>query len=195
MARRYKRGDPVVYYDNGKATPCFFGGKMGAYRVLSSTPDLESGWGIPLASVADSVFPAPNRHGCYPLELADKLEYRRDHSFQVAVYSLRITPDSWITATEYRIGSKFRATPLTASQKFPTLEAALTASLVPMLRDLGRLAAGAPNGITAEALNSTSMKSVQRHAQLAIYELLHALPSPVRSDIIMLLMGSTNGNG
>ena len=195
MTRRFKRGDPVVYYDNGKATPCFFGGKMGAYRVLSSTPDLESGWGIPLSSVADSVFPARNEHGSYPLELAEKLEYRSDRSFQVALYTLRVAPDSWITAMEYRIGRRFRATPLTASQTFPTLEAALAASLVPMLRDLGRLAAGSPNGMVADTSNSASMKAIQRHAQLAIYEMLYALPSPLRSDIIMLLMGRTGGNG
>lgn len=190
MARDFKRGEPVVYYGNGAATPCFFGGKDGAYRVLSSTPDLESGWMVPLASVPLQVFPAPNKHGVYPQDLATSIEYRGSATFHVAVYYMQIGPERWITAFESRVGMRYRSTPLTASRVFLTLEEALKAAVIPPLLDLGRLAAGADNNLAPDArTGAAAHKATRRHAQMAIYTILSALPSSIQSDIIMLLIG------
>jgi hypothetical protein len=109
MARDFKRGEPVVYYGNGRATRCFFGGKNGGYRVLSSTPDLESGWLVPLSSVLSEVFPAPNEHGVYAQDLATRIEYRGSATFHVAVDYLQIGPERWIAASEFRIGTRYRS--------------------------------------------------------------------------------------
>lgn len=191
MARDFKRGEPVVYYENGTATPCFFGGKNGGYRVLSSTPDLESGWMVPLASIPSQVFPAPNEHGVYPQDLAASIEYRGTATFHVVVYYMQIGPERWITAFEFRIGTRYRSSPLTASRVFLTLEEAQKAAVVPLLLDLGKLAAGADNNLVPDTPAGAAHKATRRHAQMAVYTILSALPSPVQSDIIMLLMGKT----
>jgi hypothetical protein len=191
MARDFKRGEPVVYYGNGRATPCFFGGKNGGYRVLSSTPDLESGWLVPLSSVLSEVFPAPNEHGVYAQDLATRIEYRGSATFHVAVDYLQIGPERWIAASEFRIGTRYRSTPLTAARVFLTLEEAQKAVVVPLLLDLGRLAAGADNNVAPDARVGAAHKATRRHGQMAVYTILSALPSPVQSDIIMLLMGET----
>ncbi len=191
MAREFKRGEPVVYYENGKATPCFFGGKDGGYLVLSSTPDLESGWLVPLSSVPSQVFPAPNEHGVYRQDLATRIEYRGGATFHVAVDYMQIGPECWITAFEFRIGTRYRSSPLMASRVFLTLEETQKAAVIPLLLDLGRLAAGAQNNLLNETLTGAAHKATRRHAQMAVYSILNALPSPVQPDIIMLLMGKT----
>lgn len=186
MQKKFRRGEAIVYYDGNVRTRCYFGGKMADFRVLSPTPGLESGWCVKLSDVETKVFPAPNEHGVYASEHATRLEYRHNSSFWVAVLTLQIGPSEWIATTEFRLGDKSRVAPLTSAISFPTLEEALRQTLIPLLRDLAKIGVGAPNRIIAQPSSRATKEVFQKHAEKAIYELLNALPSPPRSDIIKL---------
>ncbi|KAA0178803.1 hypothetical protein FX016_22995 [Cupriavidus gilardii] len=193
MARKFKRGEAVMHFGQRGPTRCYFGGKMGGYRVLSSLPDVESGWCIPLEEVARAVFHAPNEHGVYPNEVCDAIEYRAGKDFRIVLRFLQIAPDAWAIGKEVEIGNGYQASPVSERWRYPSLEAAIRAELAPLLAELARCAAGAPNAyIRSESQSAT--RRLQRRAMDAIFHLLHGLSPHLSRDIIISLLSTSQSD-
>lgn len=193
MARKFKRGEAVMHFGPGGPTRCYFGGKMGRYRVLSSLPNVESGWCIPLEEVASTVFHAPNEHGVYPNDVCDAIEFRAGNDFRIVVRFLQIGPHSWAIGKEVQIGSGYQGSPVSERWQYPSLEAALREELSPLLAELARCAAGAQSTYSRKAPNST-VRRLQRRAKEAIIHLLHGLAPHLPRDIIISLLTHRSGD-
>lgn len=184
MARKIKRGDPVIYYGGALPQRCYFGGKMGAYRVLSSTPNVQSGWCVPLEKIEEEVFHAPNGAGVYEDAVCDRIEYKAS-KIEIVFRYVQAGPASWAIGSEVKIGDRGIITPVSVHDPaFETFEDAMKATMTPVLLELGRFAAGVDSSYGVGAL---SAKPLQRRAKDALFHLLHALPSPLQRDIIILL--------
>jgi hypothetical protein len=189
MARKYKRGQEVMYYGVRGVMRCYFGGKMGAYRVLSSTPYVDTGWAVPLSEVETSVFPAPNEQGVFDRQVCDVLEYRVDSRFFVRIEYLQAGPALWAIGQSLQIGNNGRSIPVSTQLGSPTFEDAIKSVLPMLLVELARLAAGVDNPFDRSVAPNKPRKTTQRRAQDAIYHLLNALPSELCNDIVMSLSG------
>lgn len=188
MARKFKRGQAVMYFEGETGKRCYFGGKMGAYRVLSSIPNVESGWAIPLSDVDRVVFPAPSEDGTFDRAVCEAIQYRADRTFSVQLEYVQAGPRSWAVGHSLRIGDMREVLPVAADRTFQTFEEAITEGLSPLLHELSRLAAGVANAfVDVGSITAT----VRRHAKDAIYHLLSALPAGIQDDIVMSLLGRT----
>lgn len=188
MARKFKRGQAVMYFEGETGKRCYFGGKMGAYRVLSSVPNVESGWAIPLADVDRVVFPAPSDDGTFDRAVCEAILYRADRTFFVRFEYVQTSPCSWAVGHSLRIGDTRNILPVVADRSFQTFELAITKGLSPLLLELSRLAAGVGNAFVEVGSITATMR---RHATDAIYHLLSTLPARIQDDIVMSLLGRT----
>ena len=188
MARKFKRGQAVMYFEGETGKRCYFGGKMGAYRVLSSIPNVESGWAIPLADVDRVVFPAPSENGTFDRAVCVAIQYRADRTFFVQLQYVQAGPRLWAVGHSLRIGDTRKMLPVAADRTFQTFEEAITKGLSPLLHELSRVTAGVANSLV-EVGSITA--TVRRHAKDAIYQLLSALPADIQDDIVMSLLGRT----
>ncbi len=188
MARTFKRGQAVMYFEGKTGKRCYFGGKMGAYRVLSSVPNVESGWCIPLSNVNRVVFPAPNEDGTFDRSVCEVIEYRADRSFFVRLEYVQTGPEAWAIGHSLRVGDTRQASPAVVHQPYSTLDEAITQVLSPVLRGLASLAAGADNPFVKPRGKNTVL---QRRARDAMYHLLNALSPHLRNAIVMSLLGRT----
>jgi hypothetical protein len=175
-----------MYFGGETGKRCYFGGKMGAYRVLSSVPNVESGWCIPLSDVDRVVFPAPNEDGSFDRSVCDAIEYRADRSFFVRLEYVQTGPEGWAIGHSLRVGDTRQASPAVVYQTYSTLEEAITQVLSPILRGLGSLAAGADNPFVKPHGKHTVL---QRRARDAMYHLLNALSPHLQNAIVMSLLG------
>ncbi|MBN3815221.1 hypothetical protein G3N57_00735 [Paraburkholderia sp. Se-20369] len=188
MARKFKRGQAVMYFEGETGKRCYFGGKMGAYRVLSSIPNVESGWAIPLSAVDRAVFPAPSEDRTFDRAVCEAIQYRVDRTFYVQLEYVQAGPHAWAVGYSLRIGDTRKVLPVAADRTFPTFEEAITAGLSPLLHELTRLAAGVGNAfVDVGSITAT----VRRHAKDTIYHLLSTLPAHVQDDIVMSLLGES----
>ncbi len=177
-----------MYFKGATGKRCYFGGKMGAYRVLSSIPNVDSGWAIPLSDVDRTVFAAPSEDGIFDRTVCEAIQYRADRTFFVQLDYVQAGPRAWAVGHSLRVGDTRNVLPVAVDRTFPTFEQAITEELSPLLRELSRLAAGVANAfVDAGSITAT----LRRHAKDAIYHLLSALPSHIQDDIVMSLLGRT----
>lgn len=188
MARSFKRGQAVMYFEGETGKRCYFGGKMGAYRVLSSVPQADTGWAVPLADVDQLVFPAPGADGVFATTVCEAIQYRADRVFFVRLDYVQATPDSWAIGHSLRIGDTKESEPVTVKPASKSSDEAMKACLIPLLRELSAVAAGVENRFVKRETASATM---QRRAHDAIYELLSALPAQLLDDIVIALLERT----
>ncbi|TCK32055.1 hypothetical protein B0G84_9193 [Paraburkholderia sp. BL8N3] len=185
MAQRFKRGQAVMYFEGKTAKRCYFGGKMGAYRVLSSVPEADTGWAVPLSEVDRLVFPAPGDDGSFDRSVCEIIQYRADRTFFVRLQYVQAGPSVWAIGYLLRIGDTKESLPVVANPSFPTYEEAVTERLAPLLRELSAVAAGVPNSFFTRGTISATM---QRRAHEAIYALLSPLPARLHDNIVIALL-------
>ncbi|QOT82237.1 hypothetical protein [Cupriavidus basilensis] len=93
----FRRGEAVIHYSLVGPHRGYWGRKVGAFRVLATSPSsLDSGACISESDLGHTIFPAPNEHGVYDERHAKQFAYRstsgRDHA---VAYVLHIGPDRW----------------------------------------------------------------------------------------------------
>ncbi|MGP8437825.1 hypothetical protein ACT2FY_39040 [Paraburkholderia fungorum] len=192
MARSFKRGQAVMYFEGKTGKRCYFGGKMGAYRVLSSVPEVDTGWAVPLSEVDRLIFPAPSDDGSFDRSVCEAIQYRADRTFFVRLEYVQASPSVWAIGHSLRINDTKESMPVVAAPGFETYEDAMKERLAPLLRELSALAAGVPNRFVTRGAVSVAM---QRRAHEAIYALLSPLPVRLQDDIVIALLKQTGGFG
>ena len=188
MPRSFKRGQAVTYFEGTIGKRCYFGGKMGCYRVLSSQPNTESGWCIPLSDVDRLVFPAPNEQGSFEKSACEVIQYRANRTFAFSLEYVQIAPTRWAIGHSLRVGDTAHKIAPSIQNTYASFEEAVLFALSPLLHGLTRLAAGAENPFVDVGKIT---KSLQRHAREAVYHLLNNVPPQLRDDIVMSLLRKT----
>jgi len=180
----HEKGSPVVYYEHGKATHAFMGGKIGGYRTIVATPGSDSGWCAKIEDLATTVFAAPNEHGVFPARLCAEIAHRVDRNYSLVISYLQCGPNAWCMAvTELRIGNGAMSGPVSRRYAKPTFEAVAKAELPYVLKRLGKIAAGGSD----YDIPKSSQGKARKFAKDAINKIVAALPRQLASDILKSL--------
>jgi hypothetical protein len=183
----YKAGEPVIYYGVGGPRRLYMGGKIGAYRVLSNTPNCDSGICVEIAQLEAEVFPAPSENGLFSPSLCAQITYALDRNYKVTVSYLRAGPDQWCMAvTELCFGHFGMHSPISSRFAQPTFEGAARDELMPLLKRLGEMAAGVGRDLATSVPKSAHSKA-KTFARNAILAIVAALPRHLASDILKSL--------
>jgi hypothetical protein len=171
----------------------YMGGKIGGYRVLSSSlHTLDSGICVRIDELPSRVFPAPNEHGVFDRKGAcTTIAFALDHRFKVSVSYVQAGPDTWCAEVdELTVSHCSSHSPISMHRTYPTLHAALLAVVPALLVTLRDLAQGTDEELYRRWGTPKSLcGKARRFGNNAVYSIISAIPRPTASDILKSLKG------
>lgn len=188
-----KRGTPVLYFENEKPQSLYLGGKIGSYRLLSSSAlNLDSGTCVHSDKFPFAVFPAANEHGVFDPLVCARIAFSLDRRLKVTVCYVQTGPSTWTAAvSEMVVGDGGRYSPVTTHSTYSTLEGALAAILPALLLELRELATNTDKQFQQRnhSLPKFIYSKARRFGRQAIYTIISSIPRQLASDILKSLSG------